>query len=236
MRRIATPGGRYPHQIFFEDLGEIDAICLSALRSQGLLPDNPDPVRIDRFIEKQFRCSILYEEFEEAGVLGATAFEPDGRVLAVAVARHLADDTTTTGQCRLRATIAHEAGHGLLHGSLFVDEGQEDFFASQVERGERRILCRGDDVAAVNGYNYRGRWWEYQANYAIGGLLLPKELVRSALAHLTTPADSFGGVILEEHRREAAVRHLTRSFAVSSTVARIRLEGMFSRNVFSTRG
>jgi hypothetical protein len=79
-------------------------------------------------------------------------------------------------------------------------------------------LCR--DVA---GTKYKGEWWEYQANRAIGALLLPRSLVSSALREFT---DSSGGLdipTLLPGNREPAARHLADVFDVNPAVARLRL-------------
>jgi hypothetical protein len=62
MRKVPTPSGPLPFQLYFEDLGEIDEICLKALKSQSLLPSNPAPIRIERFVEKQFKTALRYED------------------------------------------------------------------------------------------------------------------------------------------------------------------------------
>jgi hypothetical protein len=35
MRKVPTPSGPFPFQLYFEDLGEIDEICLEALKRQS---------------------------------------------------------------------------------------------------------------------------------------------------------------------------------------------------------
>jgi hypothetical protein len=62
MRKVPTPSGPLPFQLYFEDLGEIDEICLESLKSQSLLPSEPAPIRIERFIEKQFNTALRYED------------------------------------------------------------------------------------------------------------------------------------------------------------------------------
>src|ERR1700756_2253012 len=62
MRKVPTPSGRFAFQLFFDDLGEIDEICLQALKRQSLLPPTLATVRIERFVEKQFRTALRYEE------------------------------------------------------------------------------------------------------------------------------------------------------------------------------
>jgi transcriptional regulator with XRE-family HTH domain len=56
---IADLKGPLPFQLYFEDLGEIDEICLESLKNQSLLPSEPAPIRIERFVEKQRNNSIL---------------------------------------------------------------------------------------------------------------------------------------------------------------------------------
>jgi hypothetical protein len=76
MRKVPTPSGPYPFQLYFDDLG----------------PDN----------------------------LGCTIFNSSGAVQAILVSRSLEEQNTTPGRRRVRSTVAHEAGHGLLHGPLFA--------------------------------------------------------------------------------------------------------------------
>ena len=39
MRKVATPSGPFPFQLYFDDLGEIEGICLEALKRQSLLSE-----------------------------------------------------------------------------------------------------------------------------------------------------------------------------------------------------
>lgn len=176
MRVRSNPGGCFKQVLFFKPR-EIDEMCERALASSDLLPAGPSPVRIDRFIEKHFGCMVMYEDVMD-GVLGCTLFEKNGAVKAVAVSPGL-DDGTVSGPRRVRSTLAHEGGHCLMHPMLFVEAEAQMSFAGTHENldfEERRILCRQGDIAAM-GKRYDGRWWEYQANRAIGGFLLPRKLV-----------------------------------------------------------
>jgi hypothetical protein len=93
MHKIPTPSGRYPFQLYFEDLGEIDEICLEALKTQSLLPASPTPIRIERFVEKQFKTSLIYEDLGP-GNLGCTVFDSSGAVEAIVVSRSLEEQNT----------------------------------------------------------------------------------------------------------------------------------------------
>src|SRR5258707_5098332 len=97
---------------------QIDNMCCDELRGLGLLPGSPEPIRIDRFIEKRFRVSPQYEDLP-AGVLGFTRFGKNG-VKAVVISAALDAEGGKVAERRVRTTLAHEAGHGLLHAHLFA--------------------------------------------------------------------------------------------------------------------
>src|SRR6266478_4167120 len=140
MRKIPTPSGRYRFQLYFEDLGEIDEICLKALKTQSLLPSNPAPIRIERFVEKQFKTALIYEDLGP-GNLGCTVFNSSCGVEAILVSRFLEEQNTIPARRRVRSTVAHEAGHGLLHASLFTEANFLNPLDGTFGKNQRRILC-----------------------------------------------------------------------------------------------
>jgi Zn-dependent peptidase ImmA (M78 family) len=200
--------------LYFEDLGEIDEICLEALKRQSLLPSSPAPIRIERFVEKEFKTALRYEDLGPDN-LGCTIFNSSGAVEAILVSRSLEEQNTTQARRRVRSTVAHEAGHGLLHGSLFVDEN-----SPQVGENQRRILCRSEDILVETNRSYRGRWWEFQANQAIGSLLLPGPLLNAFL-------EESGSRDLAPEERESLAKKAAAIFDVNPIVARIRLDALF---------
>ena len=221
MRKVPTPSGRFPFQLYFDDLGEIDDICLEALKKQSLLPPTPAPIRIERFVEKQFKTTLRYEDLGPDN-LGCTIFNSSGAVDAILVARSLEEQNTIPARRRTRSTVAHEAGHGLLHGSLYIDDNFPD-------RGEkqRRILCRSEDILVETKSSYRGRWWEFQANQAIGSLLLPRPLMDALLDESEIEIDSSETRILTPTQRESLAKKAAVTFDVNPIVARIRLDSLF---------
>jgi hypothetical protein len=221
MRKVPTPSGPFPFQVYFDDLGEIDEICLEALKSQSLLPSKPAPIRIERFVEKQFRTPLRYEDLGPDN-LGCTIFNSSGAVEAILVSRSLEEQNTTPARRRVRSTVAHEAGHGLLHGPLFIGDNFPD-------RGEnqRRILCRSEDILVETHRSYRGRWWEFQANQAIGSLLLPRLLVNAFLDQSGIEVGSSGSRSLTPAQRESLAKKAAVTFDVNPIVARIRLDSLF---------
>jgi hypothetical protein len=214
MRKVPTPSGPYPFQLYFDDLGEIDEICLEALKRQSLLPSHPAPIRIERFVEKEFKTALRYEDLGPDN-LGCTIFNSLGAVEAILVSRSLEEQNTTPARRRVRSTVAHEAGHGLLHGSLFVDENSPNLGENQ-----RRILCRSEDILVETNRSYRGRWWEFQANQAIGSLLLPRPLVNAFL-------DGSGSRTPAPEELESLAKRASAIFDVNPIVVRIRLDAIF---------
>jgi hypothetical protein len=128
---------------------------------------------------------------------------------------------------RVRSTLAHEAGHGLLHAYLFAFNDKPLHLFDAQSQADQKILCR--DVKEGEGQKraYDGRWWEFQANRAMGGLLCPKALVHDALKPFMSPVGSLGTLILDESRRADAVREVADIFDVNPVVARIRINEMF---------
>jgi hypothetical protein len=91
---------------------QIDNMCCDELHGVGPLPDSPEPIRIDRFIEKRFNVSPQYEDLRD-GILGFTRFGKNG-VKAVVISAALDAEGGKVAARRVRTTIAHEGGHGLL--------------------------------------------------------------------------------------------------------------------------
>jgi len=212
-------------------LQEIESICSDELKKAELYPKEPSPIRIDRFIEKKFEIQISYQDLPE-GLLGYTKFGPKG-VEEIAVSRGLAEEGNRASERRLSATIAHEAGHGLLHAHLFVLEPEQirSLFGDGVDRTAPKILCREGNVMGSRGFprkGYDGHWWEFQANQAIGALLLPRSLVQKAIERLMVERGSLGQLVLEKSRMVEAARQLSEAFEVNPIVAEIRVENLFA--------
>jgi hypothetical protein len=193
-----------------------------------LYPPTPQPVRIDRLIEKHFKVTPTYEDLGD-GLLGLTRFGPKG-VQAVIVARSLDEEGSLVADRRIRTTLAHEAGHGLLHAHLFVlgrDEGS--LFGDFTDPNAPKVLCR--DEANPSGKNVRAySWWEYQANLAIGALLLPRSLAQTALDPLLSDSGMLKTKTLDPSSHDAAAKLLADIFDVNPVVARIRLQEMYPQN------
>jgi hypothetical protein len=204
---------------------QIDQICCDELRNEGLFPITPEPIRIDRFIEKRFKVSPQYEDLPE-GVLGFTRFGRNG-VKGVVISAALDAEGGKIAERRIRTTLAHEAGHGLLHAHLFaLDEIPLHLFDKDSHSVDQ-ILCRDVQGEEKKSRGYDGRWWEFQANRAMAGLLCPRELVQEAMKPFVTPAGLLEVAVLDESKREASARALADIFDVNPIVARIRINEIY---------
>lgn len=223
MKTIRTRRGRSLERPYFK-LREIEEICTAELRKVELYPPVPQPVRIDRFIEKRFGISHRYEVLPD-GVLGFTRFGTKG-VEEIVVASTLDEEGTKVAERRLRSTLAHEAGHGLLHAYLFaLGEKPRSLFDDHDHTP--RILCREMVEGAKQGASYNGHWSEFQANRAIGGLLMPRPLAEQAVQDFCVEAGRLGQRALVPEKRDLAIRELSTAFDVNPIVARIRLDEIF---------
>jgi hypothetical protein len=197
---------------------------MDELLKAGLMPKEPEPIRIDRFIEKRFGVSPRYEDLG-SGVLGLTKFTRKG-VAEVIVSKSLEDEGNAVAERRIRTTLAHEGGHGLLHTHLFILESHErPLFGDFSDPSKPKVLCR--DESAVSSTAYGRQWWEVQANKAMGSLLLPKQLVQMAVKPYLTSSGLLGLETLSSTNRLVAVRELADIFDVNPVVVRIRLSKMY---------
>lgn len=227
MKTSRATAGRFQIRLSFST-EEIDDICLEALEKSGYMPEKPEAIRVDRFVEKYFQCNAGYEDLPQ-GAMGYTLFNEKGKVLEVRVSNKL-EDGKQSSERRVRSTWAHEAGHCLLHPTLFIEEQGQPTFSQTEGRNTniegRKILCRDNDIKPT-GRAYDGRWWEWQANRCIGGLLLPKKLAREALSDLLVDSVVTKSPSLPPANRIEAEKRLSEVFDVNPVVARIRLNEMF---------
>lgn len=202
---------------------QIQDICLRALKNAKLLPHRPGPVRIDRLIEKAFDVVPDYGDLP-AGVLGLSQFV-DGRVDRIVVSGALDRTGTLVSDRRVRATLAHEAGHVLLHSELFkADSESSPLFGDWGEPRAPKVLCR--DIGPARQVAHQTEWYEYQANQAIGGLLLPRPLVEVVLSQ-SVEYTTAGFQSLSEARAQRVVSEMSDVFEVNPVVAKIHLKKLF---------
>lgn len=212
---------------------QLDAIATEELRRVDLLPEVASPIRVERFIEKRFNIVPSYEDLP-AGLLGITCFGPEG-AQDVVIAKSLTEERSTVAERRINSTLAHEAGHMLLHEDLFKAHSSDDaraLFKEDLDIHHQRVLCREDALNLLDGtrteHRYDGRWWEYQANMVIGVLLLPRCLVDNILSPFLVLQGQLAVVhVLDDERRTEAIQVLSDTFDVNPIVARIRVDAMY---------
>ena len=231
MKTFRARSGPFLEQPYFEE-SEMESIAIDELRGVDLLPTAPGPVRVERFIEKRFGIVPEYDNLAES-ILGFTRFSSNGPE-AVVLSRALSEDGGRVAERRMNSTLAHEAGHMILHGHLFALQrraGSRPLFEDDLDEKQQAILCRSGTVGFlsehITTHRYNGRWWEYQANQMIGALLLPRLLVSDALGSFLVAQGHLGLTHLDPTRREEAVCHLADVFDVNPVVARIRVDEIF---------
>jgi Zn-dependent peptidase ImmA (M78 family) len=147
----------------------------------------------------------------------------------IVVARHLDDHGSLVSQRRVRTTLGHEAGHGVLHTHLFaLDSSDPPLFGDLSEPSAPRVLCKVD-LANASGRTgrYEGDWAEFQANRAMGALLLPRILVQAAAAPYLMSVGTLGRRELDCDRSDEAIRVLAETFDVNPIAVRFRLEYLY---------
>jgi hypothetical protein len=221
LRTFRTSAGPFAERPFYSD-EVIERMCSDALVETGFLPIAPGPVRIDRFIEKRFNAPIIYEVMDK-NVLGFTAFGSKG-VEEIHIAEP--EEQTQSADRRVNSTLAHEAGHGIMHAHLFALDLDHGLFSGDADVTKTRVLCR-DPVPATKQRKYDGRWWELQANRAIGALLLPKSLFLAFVEPFLEKRGMLGTPMLPASKREEVARAAANVFEVNPAVARIRVEAFF---------
>ena len=224
--RVPSAPGAVSERPYYTD-AELESIAIHELGRVGLLPTSPEAIRIERFVEKRFNLASVRYESLPPGVLGYTHFGPSG-VESIIVARQLSEERSRVAERRINTTLAHEAGHGLLHARLFaLDRFPDLLFQDGLDVTPTRILCRDDLDPGEQRRAYDGRWWEYQANRMIGALLIPRTLVHAALESLQVPTGHLGLPTLPTERRRDAAQRLSDIFDVNLAVAAIRVQRLF---------
>jgi len=228
MKNLRARTGPFKERPYYS-AQEVERICEDALRGTDLYPQTPQPIRIDRFIEKHFKVTPTYEDLG-SGVLGLTQFGPKG-VQAVIIAKTLDVEETAAAERRIRSTLAHEAGHGLLHSHLFaLGMHTKPLFGDLSDPDAPKVLCREESVPSGGGPGAYRNWWEYQANLAIGALLLPRQLMEAAIEPLLGQSGMLQTRTLAPNSRESAARLVSETFDVNPIVARIRLQEMYPQS------
>jgi hypothetical protein len=213
----------------------LESIAADALRRHpNILPDGPGPIRIDQFVEETFGFNETYERLER-GVLGEIHFGVEDRPLAIRLARRLGDLRYPTRELEQerRITLAHECAHGIAHSGLFSDSLRRERAPLLPGFADRRtyIAWRGRDRAVGNSRPSRTTaaelWLEWEANYPMAALLLPRQLVMRLISPWVAGApDGVSFRYLPPDRRRVAVASMADTFDVTLDLAAGRLDAI----------
>ena len=231
MRQFRTTSSPFKQQTHYKP-AELESMCLDELRKAKLIPVDPEPIRIEEFITKRFGVTPDYNAPLPDGILGLTRFGNKGPT-DVLIARSLGEDVSDVGRRRTNATLAHEAGHCLLHGYLFALSGRKKASylgrsagtiqtADGIDLKDQSFLCR-DTGQNISGHG----WWEWQADAMIGPLLMPLPLVMRFLKleygidHVPSSAKR---TVLTAPDTFTVYKKMAETFDVNPAAARIRLE------------
>lgn len=232
MRVYRGPEG--DKRIWYADQ-EIEAITESALGKAGYEPTSNAPsTDLEMFIERHLGARLDRHAPLDPEVLGISTF-PDGEPPLVRINRDLTDaafdgELASIGTVgRWRATLAHEAGHILLHRVLFgVDPDQANLFGEtdSAEGGVRPgpVRCLKRDFGL--GHSVQD-WREVQANKAMAALLMPRQLFAVVAREYIGRAISAGAKVTSgSSAAELMARQLASFFEVSRQAAAIRMESL----------
>ncbi len=178
MKSWSDPQSPWGRRVWYED-AELEAIAEDAVAAagpQGFIPGRG--VDVDLILEQ--RCAeVDYGAQLPTTMLGRTNFMFNGTI-SVELDRALVTDSESSrvARRRLRATVAHETSHVLLHARLY-EFGTGNLFV-EAEPEVPRVLCREPDPRRG------GPWWEQQANIVMGALLIPKNWLKGQLLAILT--------------------------------------------------
>lgn len=213
----------------------LETMATDALRKhESLLSKRPAPVPIDRLVEEMFGFNETYERLER-GVLGEIHFGMEERPVAIRLARRLGDLRSSTRwlEQERRGTLAHECAHGVAHSKLFADSLRRE--RAPLLRGfadeQTHIACRERDLAlghirpAAN--SVAEIWLEWEANYLMGALLLPRHLVVQLISPWIAGApDGIAPRYLPPTQQHAAIVAMADTFDVTFDLAARRLAAL----------
>lgn len=225
MRRYRGANGE--ERLWFEP-SEIERMMESELRKAALMPSETAPVvKLEAFVERHLKATLDQYADLDASVLGVTEFF-EGRPPRISLNKNLTGSALDEVEAlpgvlgRWRATLAHEAGHVLLHRSLFeFAVGNMNLFdrSPSDDRGRQLQRCLEKDVGHGGG---GGDWREVQANQAMAALLMPKSLFQKvARQHVEEVFPGRDKIPAGGEERVAA--RLAPILEVSKQAARIRL-------------
>lgn len=145
------------------------------------------------------------------GVEGLTEFPRKGRPKVFISA------DVHKNENRLRTTLTHEYGHVHLHAYLF-GTGQRSLGLGPNQK-PNAVYCKRDTMMPVG----KTDWMEWQAGYACGAILMPRNFVTRAIAPIKEACGIYGPVSVASPNGQALIDAVVDGFSVSRDAARVRL-------------
>ena len=220
-------------RLWFEE-SEIEWMMEDELRRAGLFPRLTDPaVDLESLLELHLGVKLDVHAVLDDDVLGVTQFL-GGKKPLVSINKDLTfraetEEASSGILGRWRATLAHEAGHVVLHRALVeVPFEQGSFFPETTkEPGNFLLRCLKRDVSFSRG-NYD--WKEVQANRGMAALLMPARVCRELVMDIVK-ADKSDDLCLKMPETGSTefsdlILELSKRCEVSQEAARIRLESL----------
>ena len=206
---------------------QIARIALEQLTTCRLLPDSPGPIAVEKFCDRKWGVPEDYEAMETE-VMGFTSFTHKG-FDQIVINTALGEDRSATGRRRMRSTLAHEIGHGILHENLYAEKlaferAQGELFAEMNPRAQSAIVCRNTDIF---GEPNKSRWWEIQANKFMAAMLLPELLFLQVVVPALSDYHDANASPKEGVLR--CIATVSDTFNVSQQMARIAVENHLSK-------
>ena len=214
MKMIPDRTGRFPERPHWE-IRELEQMCeetiTSFLRQHFGFERIPVPTEaVTMLIERDAAdldlATNLSDDIHE--VFGFTQFER-GRKPVVKIARELWEQRHRNN--RLRTTLTHEYGHVMLHTWLYDKYG--------AACGPHRCYWQSllPTGAVVD-------WFEWQAGYASGALLMPESFARRAAAAYFQHRSERPPVAKGSPEASALCQRISLAFDVSVEAATVRLK------------
>jgi len=182
---------------------EIDDIAEHVLRDYNeQLLNNPARIDLDKFVSKHLDLEQDFQYLTHNGTIwGMMIFNNTNKVPVFDVdtcrAEYISARKGTIlvynrlleedKEVQYRSTVAHEAGHWVLHSGVFAeDENQLSIFdyLGEQQRTEPIIQCRNMDISYSDKEAYKGlktdeEWMEHQAKYFSAAFLMPKSTMNT---------------------------------------------------------
>lgn len=202
---------RFKKRPYFKDTEinfECENMVVECFRDRGkpLFTPPLDTDALNVLLEKHAADVDLYADLaakEGPDVEGVTEFSK-GRRPKISIDKRLSETPALIN--RLRSTMAHELFHARFHAILW-----ELHWMSKT----KKVRCLTNQIIIAG----KTDWYEWQAAYGSGAILMPKSAVVSQCRSLVLPE----GCSEASLEGTAVIQNIAQSFQVSQDTARIRL-------------